>query len=220
MGEKYMNRSTLFNTIRACAILAVTLPFLISEASAGTVGPNWTQTNYDANSGAVQFDWDPNSQYDIVDTEVTVLSHNISGFTGGVVGTVFEFVIPNFYDPEPIKKIWITMSGANSGAQGSDIPYVLDIIGGDAPYGQIGPSKPVYGSLVDGTKTPNVVTEYWEMFPNPDFEVVKLYVPTTFELQRIIIDTQSTAIPIPPSVLLFGSGILGLVGIARRKVSV
>jgi hypothetical protein len=214
-----MYRSKLVNTVRACAILAVALPFLVGEASAGTIGPNWTQTNYDANTGAVQFDWDPNSQYDVVLEEVEVITNDITGFSGGVVGTVFQFVIPNFYDPEPMKKIWITMSGANSGAQGSDIPYVLDIIGSDAPYGKVGPALPVYGSLVDGTKTPNVVTEYWEMFPNPDFEIVKLYVPVTFELQRIIIDTQSTAIPLPASVWLFGSGILGLVGIARRKVT-
>ena len=55
------------------------------------------------------------------------------------------------------------------------------------------------------------------MFPNPDFEIVKLYVPVDFELQTINIATQSTVIPIPASIWLLGSGLLGLVAVARRN---
>jgi len=54
------------------------------------------------------------------------------------------------------------------------------------------------------------------MFPNPDFEIVKLYVPVEFELQSISIYTESTVVPVPAAVWLFGSGLLGLVGVARR----
>jgi hypothetical protein len=221
MKPVQLNRS-----IFACAILAVALPFFAGQASALSVGPNWTQTNFDANSGALSFDWDPNSQYDIVDLtpgdgnpipEVVLFQNDITGVSGAIVGTVYEFTIPNFFDQEPMKKVWITMSGANSGAQGSDIPYVFDIIGSDTLGG---PSYPVFGSLISGSKTPTLVQEYWEMFPNPDWETVKLYVPTAFELQRIIIDTQSTAVPIPAAIWLFGSGMLGLVAVARRRPAV
>jgi hypothetical protein len=57
------------------------------------------------------------------------------------------------------------------------------------------------------------------MFPNPDFGTVRLYVPVEFELQYITIDTQSTAVLIPVSIWLFGSGILGLVVITSGKIA-
>lgn len=40
---------------------------------------------------------------------------------------------------------------------------------------------------------------------------------TVFIDPNTIIDAQLSAVPIPPSVWLFGSGLLGLIGIARRK---
>ena len=57
------------------------------------------------------------------------------------------------------------------------------------------------------------------MFPNPDFGSVRLYVPVEFELQNITIDTQSTAVPIPASIWLYGIGILGLVVITSGKIA-
>ena len=61
---------------------------------------------------------------------------------------LYEFVIPNFYDPLPKKTIDITLVGANSGASEAERPSVLDIIGADSPYGSPGPSVPVLASLV------------------------------------------------------------------------
>jgi hypothetical protein len=66
--------------------------------------------------------------------------------------------------------------------------------------------------------SPGIVTEYWAMFPNPDFEIVKIYAPIEYGLQEITISTQS--VPVPAAAWLFGSGLLGLVGLAgaaRRK---
>ncbi|MGB5398382.1 MAG: VPLPA-CTERM sorting domain-containing protein, partial [Gammaproteobacteria bacterium] len=139
---------------------------------------------------------------------------------GRVVGTLYEFVIPNFYDPLPMKKIEISMHGANGGASGFELPGVLDIIGADSDFTNGGPALPVLGSFVSNTISSTLVTEYWTMFPNPDFEIVKLFVPVEFELQNITISTQSTVVPVPAAVWLFGSGILGLAAVARRKIAV
>ena len=180
-------------------------------------GSNTTFTSFDAVSGGLKFEWDLSSTYDITGTDVTLYENNIIIPGPKVVGTVFEFVIPNFYDPLPMKKIEISMHGANWCASESERPSVLDIIGSDSDYIDGGPSLPVQGSYVGGSTTATLVTEYWEMFPNPDFEIVKLYVPVEFELQSINIATQSTVVPVPASLWLFGSGLLGLVGFSRRK---
>ena len=127
---------------------------------------------------------------------------------------MYQFVIPNFFDPLPIKTIQVEMWGANSGAEQQ--AWVLDIIGADSDFDNPGPSLPVLGVYVGGETSPTHVVEYWEMFPNPDFEIVKIFAPTDFALETITIHTQSF-VPVPATVWLFGSGLLGLVGIARRK---
>jgi hypothetical protein len=214
-----MRKSHLTASIFALAISAASLPFIPAYVEASTVtASNGTLTTFNAVTGAVTFDWDQNSAYDITGTDVTLKQDNIIAGVS-IVGTVYEFVIPNFYDPLPMKKIEITMTGANAGASGFELPRVLDIIGADSDYSNGGPALPVYGSLISGTISPMLVTEYWEMFPNPDFEIVKLYVPVEFELQGITIDTQSTAVPIPASIWLFGSAMLGLAGIARSRIA-
>jgi hypothetical protein len=38
-----------------------------------------------------------------------------------------------------------------------------------------------------------------------------------FQMNGYITDVVTTVIPVPPALWLFGSGLLGLVGIARRK---
>lgn len=216
-----MNQSPLTTSVFACVMLAVSLPFTTGSVEAATItiaDSNSTITTFNAITGALTFDWDQNSQYDITGTDVTLNADDITTFGPRVVGTVYEFVIPNFYDPLPMKKIEIEMAGANSGANGLALPSVFDIIGADSDYTNGGPAQPVFGSFVSGTINPTLVTESWEMFPNPDFEIVKIYVPVEFELQSILIATQSTVVPVPASAWLFGSGMLGLVVIARRKL--
>ena len=59
-----------------------------------------------------------------------------------------------------------------------------------------------------------VVTEAWEMFPNPDWEIVKIFAPTAFQLQSIEIATQS--LPEPGTAALTAAGLFGL-GMAGRR---
>ena len=213
-----MNKSHLTSYVYTCAMLIALISYTPGSVSASTITTsNATFTSFDATTGNITFDWDNNSIYDVTGTNVTLYDNGITMPGTGVVGTVYEFVIPNFFDPLPIKKIEITMQGANSGASGYELPGVLDIIGADSDFINGGPALPVLGSFVSGTVSPMLITEYWEMFPNPDFEIVKLFVPVAFELQSINIATQSTVVPVPASLWLFGSGLLGLAGIVRRK---
>ena len=212
-----MNISSISKSLRGVALLVATLPFTLGTAEASLV-TNATWTTFDVGTGQIDFEWDQNSQYDITGTDVIVKAADIlqGGASVVVVGTVYEFVIPNFYDPLPLKTIKVTMRGANAEATSFEVARVLDIIGADADFDNGGPAVPVDGEFVEGKILPTEAFELWHMYPNPDFEIVKIYAPIEFELQSITIHTQSL-VPVPAAVWLFGSGLLGLVGIARRK---
>lgn len=205
-----MHISSISRALCGVAFLVASLPFTLGTAEASIV-TNGTTTIFNVGTGQIDFDWDQGSQYDIIGTNVILESDD----TGS--GIVYEFVIPNFYDPLPKKTIWVTMEGLNSGATlAEQQARVLDIIGADSDFISGGPSLPVVASLVTKTSSSTSVVEHWEMFPNPDFEIVKIYAPHEFELESIRIETQSL-VPVPAAVWLFGSGLLGLIGIARRK---
>lgn len=205
-------KSRLLGAIGATTILVTALSFTQGTAQANSLPDmaNVTQTLFDANSGQIDFSWDENSQYAITGTDVLLKSADLVG------GTLYEFVIPNFYDPLPKKTIRVSMAGANSGAAEPETARVLDIIGADSDFHAGGPAVPVDAQFDTGAITPTVVKELWVMYPNPDFEIVKIFSPHAFELESIYIETQST-VPVPAAAWLFGSGLLGLIGIARRR---
>jgi hypothetical protein len=202
---------------RFTSIFAALAVLLIAAGTAHALSTNGTLTTFDVASQQLVFEWDANSAFQIVDTEVTLFQNEITLPGGGlVVGTLYEFVIPNFYDPLPKKTIDITLVGENAGTSEAERPSVLDIIGSDSPFESPGPSVPVPASLVARTSAPLLVTEAWEMFPNPDWEVVKIFAPLAFELQSITIETQSIPEPGTAAMLLVGLFGLGLAGRCQR----
>ena len=199
-------------TTGRCTSILSALAVLLIAAGAQAISSlpmNGTVTNFDVNGSQLVFEWDRSSNFDIDESQLELLQNAIPG-----AGIVYEFVIPNFYDPLPKKTIDITMKGSNPSASGAELPSVLDIIGSDSPYGSPGSSVPVFASLVSRDPQSELVTEAWEMFPNPDWEVVKIFVPSAFELESIQIATQS--IPEPGTAVLLVAGLFGL-GVAGRR---
>jgi hypothetical protein len=197
----------------AIAVVLVSIGVTGVQASMH-IPPNGTETIYTADTGELVFDYDKNSDYDLSFEEPSLQEDQLFVPPDNVIGTLYEFIIPNFYDPLPKKTVDVSIKGQNSGADGLELARVLDVFGADSPFGVPGPSVPVYGEFVDGTIEPTLVTERWEIFPNPDFEYVKVWVPIQFELESIEIVTQS--VPLPPAALLLGSALFGLIFLRRK----
>jgi hypothetical protein len=196
---------------------ALAVLLLASGAQAVSVLPeNGTVTEFEVASQTLSFEYDPFSIYEIVYEEAEVFQHE-SSFPGclPVEGTFYAFLIPNFHDPLPKKTIDVTMVGSNPSA--AELPHVLLIVGLDFPYDSPGLDWPdlVWGHQVSGDAAPGLVTEAWEMFPNPDGELVKIFVPSDFELTHIRIETQS--IPEPTTAALMAAGLFGLALAGRRR---
>jgi hypothetical protein len=196
---------------------ALAVLLLASGAQAISVLPeNGTVTEFDVASQTLSFEYDPFSIYEIVHEDAELFQHE-SSFPGclPVEGTFYAFLIPNFHDPLPKKTVDVTMAGSNPSA--AELPHVLLVIGADFPYGSSGLSWPdlVWGSRISRNADPELVTEAWEMFPNPDGELVKIFVPSDFELTSIRIETQS--IPEPATAALMVAGLFGLSLAGRRR---
>jgi hypothetical protein len=190
------------------AIAVVCAVFFAGVTSAQAIMTNGTELNYFVAIGQLAFDYDRTSQYELVPILPDL---NVDALFGGIL---YEFTIPNFYDPLPMKTIDVTITGANSGASGLEIASVIDIFGSDSPYGEVGQSMFVNGVFVSTAITSTQVSEHWEMFPNPDWEHVKIWVPDAFELQSIQIATQS--VPLPAAIYLLGAGFVGLASLRRK----
>lgn len=191
---------------------------------------NWTRTVWTSSGGLQSFEFDPDSNWEIVDfdpdtpqiEDPRVLTEDI--LTGSPtdpvdVGTLISITIPNFFDPLPRKTVQIEITGGNPEPGGLERAFVIDIVGGDADFDQGGPSRPVFGVLESTQGTPGdgfVVREVWGMTPNPDHETVTIFAPRDFDLQTIEIVTESIGeVPAPPAAALVGLALAGV--LARRR---
>lgn len=169
--------------------------FLICVTGVQAIMTNGTETIYTAAapSDPLIFNFDEESEYELSFPDPRVTVDAIGEGDGGA--KIYEFVIPNFYDPLPDKTVEITITGANSEANGLDLPRILDIIGSDSLFGESSPAQPAFGEFVSGSNEPTIVKELWHIFPNPDYEIVKIWVPNAFNLVSIKIETQSVPLP-------------------------
>jgi hypothetical protein len=201
------------NLVKGLTLAIVGAVFLIGVSGAQAAPMNWTETMYTASSGETTFDWDQTSQYDLSYPDgAKTLASKLEP-----LGVVYDIVIPNFYDPLPMKTLEVTINGNNNGAGGSQLARVLDVLGSDSLYGVPSPALPAPGMFVNGASEPTLVSELWHIYPNPDYETVTVWVPDAFELESIKVATQSVPIPLPAAVLMLGPALFGLL-VIRRKV--
>jgi hypothetical protein len=203
---------------RVLALLGLSIMILIGATGTEAAMTNWTETLYTASTGELTFDWDRNSQYELAPFDPTVKEDDITqAASASLVGTVYQFMIPNFFDQLPRKTVQVTISGKSPDSIGGlSLATVLDVFGSDTPLGSQG-SVYVPGFFDEGTMSPNLVTEHWHILPNPDWDVVKIWAPAVFELEAIKIQTQS--VPLPASILLLGSALAGLVVLRRKRTA-
>lgn len=126
-------------------------------------------------------------------------------------GSILNFNMPNFVDDEPLKKLWIQITYLPL-FNPEDYPFVAAIEANDNDIGF------VLGDLIGSYTIPQLGyrVESWEITPNPDFELVQIYIPQWILVDQVIIDTQS--IPELSSAVLFGAASVVLVaGVFRRR---
>ncbi|MBY0588926.1 hypothetical protein K2X85_17270 [bacterium] len=128
---------------------------------------------------------------------------NINGWisTPGAFN-ILNFVIPNFVDFEPVKKLWIQVGYYNFNPN-EVFPFVAAIEANDNEAGF------VLGELTGSFTVPSIGyrLETWEIRPNPDFELVQFIVPPWVLVDKVTIDTIS--VPEASSMLLIGMVGLG-----------
>ncbi len=114
----------------------------------------------------------------------------------GAGQTYIDFEVPNWIDDEPLKWVWIQISGV----WGTIPPPTVEFITGNEA------GVTLEGVFIDSFDTVpgEHRTEWWELRPNPDFELIRLHLPAGTYVDQVVIDTWSFPAP----------GAVGLMGIA------
>jgi hypothetical protein len=137
---------------------------------------------------------------------------DFAGWISLTEGSILNFNMPNFIDFEPLKKLWIQITYLPL-FDPEDYPFVAAIEANDNEIGF------VLGELVGSYTIPQLGyrVESWEITPNPDFELVQIYIPQWVLVDQVIIDTQS--VPELSSAMLFSAASVVLVaGVYRRRL--
>ncbi len=147
---------------------------------------------------AVQFDNIKIDPYFTSDRDVSYWIGNIASATGSMLGL-------DPADLDPAVSIPYNTNGGGASASSTDFPFY-----NQKKFGVGSGVKTVNFSAAVGGNIGNALlfaarADAGNSYDNDYFKIRSLKV--------------TTVVPVPPAVWLFGSGLLGLVGIARRKVS-
>ena len=154
------------------------------------------------------------------------------GHVGGMGSGFAAFQLPNEANPDLTKEAWVEYivylhradtpaDMVTQFARSGEILYEGELGRGFLPENLIGTMLSREWEQLEGPGGTGYwwhVTEQWRM---PQLEKEYFYLETVPGTATLIdvVDIQTRCVPIPGSVLLLGSGLLGLIGIGRRKLS-
>jgi hypothetical protein len=130
------------------------------------------------------------------------MGSGLDGYIGsGGPDSYIDFDVPNYIDFLPVKFIRIQINGDWTAAAGA--PTVIDITSFD---NVVGPAT-TFGFDGSGEPFPGFHRfEDWHIIPNPDFEVLRLFIPGDAFVNQVVIET--TSIPEPATAALLAIGTL------------
>lgn len=129
-------------------------------------------------------------------------------------GTIYKMDFPNFIDDLPRKRIQIQLTWFNPNLYQYAPSVYITPLGEDGPFDIIGDTEPTM--LDQATVSSNLIghAKYeYTIFPNPDQEVIEIFVPEFLYLEQVYIDTISE-VPEPGSLSLIGFA--SLLALRRR----
>lgn len=140
------------------------------------------------------------------------LSYNpdLQGWTGGPEMGFIDFSLPNWIDMEPRKDVRVQMSYIDP--TGMTEPLVLLI----EAFDQQAMPGTSYQGVFDKVVFQDAMHVYedWHIMPNPDWEIIKVAVPTGVTLTQVVIDTISW-VPAPATLAMIALG--GVFALRRRR---
>jgi len=189
----------------------VTSPVTDVNADPLTVYLNWTNPFSSAPNEFVIGPAKPGTSLSSQAPQLTVSSTNNGDF--------HELVIPNWIDDEPFKCFhlqltWTELEDSITGPSGNPQIELLQAFENGQPLDRI---EQKFVSTPEIIETGQDFTRWhavygWSIWPNPDYEILSLFIPPGTTINQYDIDTIS--IPEPTAMSLVGLAALGLV---RRR---